>query len=208
MIALIRALVVVLALMPPALAEPPVMPPAAPLVHAAHGMVASEEAVATRVGVDMLRQGGNAVDAAVAVAFALAVTWPEAGNLGGGGFMLVHQAETGETVAIDYRERVPAAADRDMFLDTEGTPVDARSRSFGLAVGVPGTVAGLALALERYGTMSLAETLAPAIRLASGGIAVTPALAQSLAGSAERLARWPASARIFLNADGEPLQVG
>jgi len=208
MIALIRALVVVLALMPPALAEPPVMPPAAPLVHAAHGMVASEEAVATRVGVDMLRQGGNAVDAAVAVAFALAVTWPEAGNLGGGGFMLVHQAETGDTVAIDYRERAPGAADRDMFLDDDGIPVDARSRSYGLAVGVPGTVAGLALALERYGTISLAETLAPAIRLASDGIAVTPALAQSLAGSRARLARWPASARIFLHPDGEPYVAG
>jgi gamma-glutamyltranspeptidase / glutathione hydrolase len=208
----LAAVAVVLAVVPAALAEPPFAPPSAPprapLVHATHGMVASEEAVATEVGVDILEQGGNAVDAAVAVAFALAVTWPEAGNLGGGGFMLVHQAATGDTVAIDYRERAPAAADRDMFLDAEGAPVDARSRSHGLAVGVPGTVAGLALALERYGTMSLADTLASAIRLAAGGIAVTPALAQSLAGSRERLARWSASARIFFKTDGEPYTVG
>jgi gamma-glutamyltranspeptidase/glutathione hydrolase len=119
---------------------------------AQRGIVASQEAKATRIGVDILRRGGNAVDAAVAVGFALAVTLPKAGNLGGGGFMLVHLARQNETVAIDYRETAPAAATRDMFLGPTGEPDPAKSRDSGLSVGVPGTVAGLALALERYGS--------------------------------------------------------
>ena len=123
---------------------------------AERGMVASQEASATRVGLEVLRNGGNAVDAAVAVAFALAVTLPSAGNLGGGGFMLVHDAAGGETAAIDYREKAGAHAFRDMFLDAAGEADPERSRYSGLAVGVPGTVAGMALALERYGTLSLA----------------------------------------------------
>ena len=139
-------------------------------VFAERGMVASQEASATRVGLDVLRNGGNAVDAAVAVAFALAVTLPSAGNLGGGGFMLVHDAASGETVAIDYREKAGAKAFRDMFLDAAGEADPEKSRYSGLAVGVPGTVAGMALALERYGTISLAEALAPAIALAEDGI--------------------------------------
>ncbi len=122
-------------------------------VFAERGMVASQEASATRVGLEVLRNGGNAVDAAVAVAFALAVTLPSAGNLGGGGFMLVHDAASGETAAIDYREKAGAHAFRDMFLDAAGEADPERSRYSGLAVGVPGTVAGMALALERYGTM-------------------------------------------------------
>ncbi|HEY0571400.1 MAG TPA: gamma-glutamyltransferase, partial [Enterovirga sp.] len=140
---------------------------------APHGMVASQEAQATRIGVDVLKRGGNAVDAAVAVGFALAVTLPKAGNLGGGGFMLVHLAGRNETVAIDYRETAPAAATRDMFLDPNGTPDPRTSRDTGLSVGVPGTVAGLALALERYGSgrFALADLIAPAERLAREGIA-------------------------------------
>jgi gamma-glutamyltranspeptidase/glutathione hydrolase len=170
-------------------------------VWAEHGMVVSEEALASRIGVDILRRGGNAVDAAVAVGFALAVTLPRAGNLGGGGFMLVQRAG-GETVAIDYRETAPAAAFRDMYLDASGNPDSKLSQFHGLAVGVPGTVAGLALALERYGSMKLADVVAPALALAENGITVTPDLADSLRGTVKRLAQWPSTAKIFLKPDG------
>ncbi len=177
-------------------------------VFAARGMVASEEAVATRVGVQVLEQGGNAVDAAVSVAFALAVTLPRAGNLGGGGFMLVHDAASGETVAIDYREKAGSKAFRDMFLDQAGNADPDKSRESGLAVGVPGTVAGMALALERYGTLTLGQALAPAIRLAEQGITVSPELAASLEDSAERLQRWPAAAKIFYRPDRTAFATG
>jgi len=173
-------------------------------VWAAHGMVAAQEAVAARAGLAVLEAGGNAVDAAVTVGFALAVTLPRAGNLGGGGFMLIHDAAAGETVAIDYRETAPAAAGRDMFLGPDGAPDPTLSRFHGLAVGVPGTVAGLALALREHGTLSLADALAPAIRLAEQGIAVTPELAASLRAGRERLTRWPATAAIFYGPDGAP----
>ncbi len=171
-------------------------------------MVATQEATATRVGVDILRQGGNAVDAAVAVGFALAVTLPRAGNLGGGGFMLIYDPGRGETMAIDYRETAPATAHRDMFLDAGGEADPTLSRDHGLAVGVPGTVAGLAHALETHGSMSLAEVLAPAIRLAEVGIVVSPGLARSLADAQERLQRWPGTAAVFFRADGTPYRAG
>jgi len=169
---------------------------------AENGMVATQEATATRIGLEVLRDGGNAVDAAVTVAFTLAVTLPRAGNLGGGGFMLVHDAEAGETVAIDYRETSGERAFRDMYLDAEGNPDPELSRFSGLAVGVPGTVAGMALALERYGTISLADALEPAIRLAEEGITVSRDLAASLRGLEERLKRWDSTARIFYKDDG------
>jgi gamma-glutamyltranspeptidase/glutathione hydrolase len=127
-------------------------------VHARHGMVAAQEARAARVGVEILRKGGNAVDAAVAVGFTLAVTLPRAGNLGGGGFMLVHLVDSGETVAIDYRETAPAAAQRDMYLDADGNVDKHKARFSHSSAGVPGTVAGLALALERYGRSPLPAT--------------------------------------------------
>ena len=177
-------------------------------IWAENGMVASQEAVATQIGVDVLKRGGNAVDAAVAVGFALAVTLPQAGNLGGGGFMIVHDAASGETVAIDYREKAPAAASRDMFLDAAGNADPNLSRWSGLAVGVPGTVAGLALALERYGTLSLADAIAPAIRLAEEGVTVTPDLADSLKANEEELKKWPSSAKIFFNAEGAAYEPG
>ena len=177
-------------------------------VFAAHGMVASQEETATRVGVEVLKNGGNAVDAAVAVAFALAVTLPSAGNLGGGGFMVLHHAASGATVAIDYREKAGAKASRDMFLNDAGDADPEKSRSSGLAVGVPGTLAGMALALERYGTLSLAEALAPAIALAADGIAVSPYLADSLIGQSERLQKWPSSAKVFYKAGGVPYRPG
>lgn len=176
-------------------------------VYAPHGMVASQERLATQAGVEVLEAGGNAVDAAVAVGFALAVTLPQAGNLGGGGFMLVHMAgddqdAPGETVAIDYRETAPAAAYRDMYLDSDGNADPNLSRFTPLAVGVPGTVAGLTLALKRYGTMPLADVVAPAIRLAEGGITVSAELSESLARSQERLTGWPSTAAIFYKPDG------
>ena len=179
-------------------------------VIARNGMVASQEKRATRVGVDILRQGGNAVDAAVAVAFALAVTHPQAGNIGGGGFMLVHLAARNETIAIDYRETAPAAATRGMFLNQHGEADPRKSRDSALGVGVPGTVAGLALAHQRYGSgkFTLAQLLAPAIRLAREGFAVDDELADTLPRAQPRLARWPASATIFLKTDGAALARG
>ena len=119
-------------------------------VYAEHGMVASQEALATSIGLDILKRGGNAVDAAVAVGFALAVTLPQAGNLGGGGFMLVHLAKTGETVAIDYREKAPLAATRDMFLDAEGNADSKLSLFSGLSSGVPGTPVASPLHCESF----------------------------------------------------------
>ena len=172
------------------------------------GMVASQEALATEIGLDVLKQGGNAVDAAVTVAFALAVTLPRAGNLGGGGFMMVHDAKSGETVAIDYREMSGAAAFRDMYLDDEGNADKQKSRFSGLAVGVPGTVAGMALALEQYGTITLAEALEPAIKLAEDGITVTEGLAESLKGLTERLQKWPSSSKIFYKDGGAAYEPG
>ncbi|WP_422371022.1 gamma-glutamyltransferase [Hoeflea sp.] len=171
-------------------------------VWAENAMVAVQEKAAAEVGLQVLKDGGNAVDAGVAVALALAVTLPRAGNLGGGGFMLVHDAETGETKAIDYREMAPSSATRDMYLDAEGNADSRLSRFSGLAVGVPGTVAGMQLALDTYGTMTLAEAAAPAIRLAEDGIAVTADLADSLKALEKRLKASPASAAIFYKADG------
>src|SRR3954470_7735556 len=169
-------------------------------VVAKHGMVASQEKRATHVGVEILKAGGNAIDAAVAVGFALAVTHPQAGNIGGGGFMLVHLAAHNETTAIDYRETAPAAITRDVFLDEKGEADPTKSRDSALGIGVPGTVAGLALAHERYGSgkFTLAQLIAPAIRLARDGFAVDDDLADTLPRAQPRLVRWPASAKIFL----------
>lgn len=177
-------------------------------VYATNGMVSTQEALATRIGLDVLQNGGNAIDAGVAIGFALAVTLPRAGNLGGGGFMIIHRADSDETVALDFRETAPAAAFRDMYLDEDGNAVAERSRFTYQAVGVPGSVAGLALAAERYGTMPLAELMAPAIDLAENGITVTPDLANSLAGIGDRLSKWPESARIFYKEDGGNYQPG
>ena len=179
-------------------------------VLASHGMVVAQEGKAAKIGVDILRRGGNAVDAAVATGLALAVTLPRAGNLGGGGFMLVYLAKEKKTVAIDYREAAPADTPRDVFLNAAGEAVAAKSRDTGLAVGVPGTVAGLSLALRNYGSgkFSLAELAAPAVALARSGIDVEDDLADSLPIAQTRLKRWPSSARIFLHQDGSPLLRG
>lgn len=171
-------------------------------IWAKNGMVSSQEALATRSGVEILKQGGNAVDAAVAVGFSLAVTLPRAGNLGGGGFMLVHLAKQNKTIAIDYREMAPSKAHKDIFLDGNGNPVSRLSREHGLAVGVPGTVMGMELALEKYGTMTMAQVTAPAIKMAKDGISVTSDLARSLSGLKRRLSQWPSTAAVFYKADG------
>jgi gamma-glutamyltranspeptidase / glutathione hydrolase len=179
-------------------------------VAAAHGMVVAQEKIGARIGADILRQGGNAVDAAVATGFALAVTYPRAGNIGGGGFMIIHSAERREDVAIDYRETAPAAATRDMFLGADGKPDIAKSRDSALSIGVPGTVAGLALALEKYGSgkFTLADLLKPAIELARDGFVISDDMADTLPGSARRFSRWPAAAKIFSRADGSSLREG
>lgn len=178
-------------------------------VLARQGMVSSQERRASEIGVEIMKRGGNAVDAAVATGFALAVTLPRAGNIGGGGFMLVHVAKTGETIAIDYRETAPQAATRDMFLGANGQPDPKKSRDSGLSVGVPGTVRGLALAHEKYGSgkFSLAQLIEPAARLAREGFEVEDDLADSLPGALGKLSRFPASVAIFLK-DGKPLSRG
>jgi len=169
------------------------------------GMVASDAPLATRVGVDILRAGGNAIDAAVAIAFALAVVYPEAGNIGGGGFLVVRTAD-GETAALDFRETAPAAATRDMFLGPDGELTD-RSITGHLASGVPGAVAGLWEAHRRYGSLPWRDLVEPAVRLAEDGFVIDEAFAAALAAEAERLRRFPASAALFLPG-GEPLRAG
>ena len=137
-------------------------------VEAKNGMVVTSHTLATEVALEVLKKGGNAIDAAVTAGLALAVTQPRSGNIGGGGFMLISSQEKNEVVAIDYREKAPAGASRDMFLGADGNVDPELSRWSHASAGVPGTVAGLALALEKYGTISLAESLAPAIELAEG----------------------------------------
>ena len=170
---------------------------ASPVV-APGGMVVSGEPFATRAGVEILAAGGNAVDAAVAVGFALAVTLPSAGNLGGGGFMVIHTA-AGQEVAVDFREVAPRGASRDMYLGEDGKPVSARSRRGHLACGVPGTVAGLCHIQEKYGTLPLKAVLAPAMKLAREGFPVSRFLAASLRTSARYLGAHAESRRVFLN---------
>ncbi|HSP84119.1 MAG TPA: gamma-glutamyltransferase [Psychrobacter sp.] len=177
-------------------------------VWAKNGMVATQEALASDIGLKILKDGGNAVDAAVAVGFALAVTLPRAGNIGGGGFMMVYDAKQGKTVALDYREKAPSSASRDMYLDKDGNAVSDLSRYHGLAVGVPGTVAGLLKALEEHGTMSRGQVMAPAIGLAENGIEVTAGLSESLEALSERLQKWPSTKKIFFKADGSAYQPG
>jgi gamma-glutamyltranspeptidase/glutathione hydrolase len=179
-------------------------------VIADHGIVVAQEKTAARIGGDILRRGGNAVDAAVATGFAMAVTYPRAGNLGGGGFMVIHSAERHEDVAIDYRETAPAATTAGIFLGVDGKPDIAKSRDSALGVGIPGTPAGLAMALDKYGSgkFTLAELLQPAIALARDGFPVTDDTADSLPESHPRLARWPGSAKIFSRPEGTPLREG
>jgi len=184
---------------PPLLSDMAIAKPVA----AAHGMVVSQEAEASKAGLEILQRGGNAVDAAVAVGFALAVTLPRAGNLGGGGFMLIHRADLGKETAIDYRETAPELTTENVFLDANGEADPFKSRYSGLGVGTPGTVAGLYMAWQKYGSgkFSFAALVAPAAALAHRGLTVDQDLADTLPLVRPLLARHPSSARIYLKPD-------
>ncbi|MCO5156785.1 MAG: gamma-glutamyltransferase [Aquamicrobium sp.] len=171
-----------------------------------NGMVVSAQHLASQVGVDVLKSGGNAVDAAVAVGYALAVVYPTAGNLGGGGFMTI-RLKDGTTTFLDFRERAPLASTKTMYLDADGNPVPGASTDGYLAVGVPGSVAGMETAREKYGTRTREELIAPAIRLASEGFVLEPGDIASFAEGNDMLAQDEAAAKIFLN-DGKPLALG
>jgi gamma-glutamyltranspeptidase/glutathione hydrolase len=177
-------------------------------VIARNGMVAAQDRVAAEVGAEILRKGGNAVDAAVATGFAMAVTHPQAGNLGGGGFMLVALAKQKKVVAIDYREMAPKAAQRDMFLGATGDVDNEKARFSRASAGVPGTVAGLLHALETYGTMKPADVIAPAIRLAEEGFAVPWGLAFALADNRKQFEKDPSSAAYFFHPGGKAYDAG
>jgi gamma-glutamyltranspeptidase/glutathione hydrolase len=171
-------------------------------VRARHGVVAATNEIASNVGVDIMKRGGNAVDAAIAVAFALAVTHPAAGNLGGGGFMMI-RLKDGRTTAIDYREMAPAAATRNIYLDQNGNVIEGEGGSIEgyRAAGVPGTVRGMELALKKYGSGKLTWTqlIEPARRLAANGFTVNYNLSRSLRGSREYLSKYAETKRIYLN---------
>lgn len=177
-----------------------------PPVRARHGIVVSVSEIASQVGVNILKRGGNAIDAAVATGLALAVVWPAAGNIGGGGFMVIRLAN-GKTTTIDYREMAPAAAHRNVYLDASGEYIKGSSTFGPRAAGVPGSVAGMAMALEKYGTMKWADVAAPARRLAAEGFTVSYQLEKSLEGSEKELALHHESKRIFLR-NGQPYKAG
>ena len=177
-------------------------------VFAENGMVVSTSYEASIAGIEILKKGGNAVDAACAIGFALAVTSSSNGNIGGGGFMMVYIAKEKKTIAIDYREMAPAAAHKDIFLDENGDVDNQKARFHGLSSGVPGTVMGLELALKKYGTMTLAQVMQPAIEQAEKGIVVTPDLSHSLSTMKNRLSRWQSTRDIFYKNKGQPLEVG
>lgn len=176
-------------------------------VRAQNGMVASEHEIASQVGLDILKRGGNAVDAAVAVGFALAVVLPHAGNLGGGGFLVLHDVKSGQNIALDFREMAPRHASRNMFLDENGNIIAGKSLYSHDAIGVPGTVAGLEYALKKWGSLPLSEVIAPAIQLAEHGIPVSYSLAKMLNAAQEKLGKWPSSRTIFFQ-EGRPLRYG
>jgi gamma-glutamyltranspeptidase/glutathione hydrolase len=175
-------------------------------VAAEKGMVVSAQHLATQVGVDILKRGGNAIDAAVAVGYALAVVYPAAGNLGGGGFMTILFAD-GRKTFLDFREKAPRAASRDMFLDKDGHVVKSLSTIGWLAVGVPGTVSGLEYARTKYGTMTRTALIEPAVELAKDGFTLEQGDVDMLASATEDFKRFPATGEIFLN-QGQPFGVG
>ncbi|MER9456543.1 gamma-glutamyltransferase [Mesorhizobium sp. M0478] len=172
-----------------------------------HGMVVTAQHLASEVGVEVLKKGGNAVDAAVAVGYALAVVYPNAGNIGGGGFMTI-RFKDGKSTFLDFRERAPLAATKTMYLDKDGNPVKGASLDGYLAVGVPGSVAGFEMAREKYGTLPRQDLMAPAIAYAKDGFILDQGDAASFASNAARLAKDPAAAAIFLKPDGKPYGAG
>lgn len=177
-------------------------------VIAKNGMVSSDNKQATEAGLQILKNGGNAIDAAVTVGFTMAATYPRAGNLGGGGFMLIYLTDKQEVIAIDYREKAPKSATRDMFLDEEGNVDEEKSRNSYLSAGVPGTVAGLSLALEKYGSIPLKRTLERAIKFAEKGILVDFELKGSLEAVKDRMKNSPDVFRTFYKKDGSSYEIG
>ena len=175
---------------------------------AQNGMVSTQDYLATQVGVDILKKGGNAVDAAVAVGFALAVTLPRAGNLGGGGFMVIWLNDKKQAIAINYRETAPALASEKMYQDKSGNLIEGKSSEDYLSSGVPGTVAGLVLAQKKYGKLSLNEVMTPAINLAQNGFIVSFKLSQALNEAKDWLSRNKAAKAIYFRPDGKVLQPG
>jgi gamma-glutamyltranspeptidase / glutathione hydrolase len=165
-------------------------------VRASNGVVVSASPLASQVGLQVLKRGGNAVDAAVAVGFALAVTYPVAGNIGGGGFMVIH-TEDGESITIDYREKAPLKAFRDMYLDEEGNFKSELSTEGILASGVPGSVAGMIYALEKYGTMSLKDVIQPAVNLAEDGFPLDYSTASSFRSYFNTFKKFPSTVKVF-----------
>lgn len=165
-------------------------------VRARHGMVVSADELASKAGVEILKKGGNAVDAAVAVGFALAVTYPQAGNIGGGGYMVIRMAD-GRTTTIDYREKAPAAAYRNMFLDEKENFLPEKSQKGYLASGVPGSVAGMLYALDKYGKMKRQQVLSPAVTLAKKGFFMNYRLVDDLNGSLNSFLKHPSSKKVF-----------
>lgn len=173
-----------------------------------NGVVAAANPEASKIGVEVMKKGGNAVDAAVATAFAISVFEPNASGIGGGGFMLIRMAKTGKTVVIDYREKAPAKATPDMFvLDENGKVVNDEITVGGKASGVPGTVAGLLTALEKYGTMKRADVMAPAIKHAGEGIIVSKNLEGIIQDNYEKLVKFDAASEVYLK-DGLPYEAG
>ena len=177
-------------------------------VQGEEGMVATSHFIASESAQKVLKEGGNAIDAAVTAAFVLAVTQPRSGNIGGGGFMMISSEKKNDVVAIDYREKAPAKATYDMFLNKEGDVDSKLSRYSHLAAGVPGTVAGLAMALEKYGTISLSDAMTPAIKLAEEGFIVTQRFSDGLKNKEDLLKRWDSTARIFYKTDGSYYEPG
>ncbi len=173
-----------------------------------NGMVVTSNTLATKVALDVLKNGGNAIDAAVTAGFALAVTQPRSGNIGGGGFMLISSEKKKEVIAIDYREKAPAGATRDMFLDKDGKVDKTLSRFSHISAGVPGTVAGLILALEKHGSISLVDALAPAIKLAEEGFVVPLLFTQGIKSNQKRLFKFEAGKKKFLKPNGEFYEPG
>jgi len=176
-------------------------------VRGENGVVASSSAIASEIGVDIMKKGGNAVDAAIATAFAMAVTWPTAGNIGGGGFMVYHGAD-GERTSFDFREKAPLAATRTMYLDADGKVIANSNHEGILAVGVPGTVAGLALAHERLGSLDWEDLVEPAVRLAARGIPISWKLHDDFERRMPRFEKYPSSRKVFSRADGELYEPG
>ena len=176
-------------------------------LRAKHGIVASASRTASDVGVDILKQGGNAIDASIATAFALAVTWPTAGNIGGGGFLVYHGID-GYATTFDFREKAPLASAETMYLGPDGKVLDNSNHDGILSIGVPGTVAGLYLAHQRLGKLPWSDLVAPSVRLASEGIPITWALQSGFANNQTHWERYPSSADVFLKSDGAAYELG